>query len=175
MRKKRAPATLETRMKMSASLKGRAFSEEHKLKISIALKGTKHSVEFGEKVRRRRLGTTMSFETKKKISEGVRGKNVGPKSYLWRGGITPENKRLRRTQEYKLWRESVFERDDYTCQMCDVRGGRLNADHIKPFAEFPELRTILENGRTLCEPCHRTTETYGWSLYHSRAKIKQYL
>lgn len=56
------------------------------------------------------------------------------------------------------WRKNVFKRDNYTCQMCGVRGGKLEADHIKPFAYFPELRTILSNGRTLCKACHNTTK-----------------
>jgi 5-methylcytosine-specific restriction endonuclease McrA len=69
------------------------------------------------------------------------------------------------------WRKAVFERDDYTCQLCFVRGGKLQADHIKPFKAFPELRLVLENGRTLCVGCHRKTETYGWSAYWRRPEI----
>lgn len=79
----------------------------------------------------------------------------------WKGGLTPVNKRLRNTKKYKIWRTSVFIRDEYTCRICKKRGGLLNADHIKPFSKFPDLRFLVENGRTLCVQCHRKTETYG--------------
>lgn len=64
-------------------------------------------------------------------------------------------------KEYKQWRKAVFERDMYTCQLCHKKGGYLEADHIKPWAKYPELRYLIENGRTLCRPCHLTTETWG--------------
>ena len=85
----------------------------------------------------------------------------GEKSYLWKGGITPINEKLRKSLEYKLWREAVYKRDEWTCVWCEKKGGRLNADHIKPFSLYPELRFALDNGRTLCVECHRTTDTYG--------------
>lgn len=69
--------------------------------------------------------------------------------------------------ELTEWRKAVFERDDYTCQMCGQRGGRLQADHIKSYSQYPEERWNLENGRTLCEACHKTTPNYA-----GRARIK---
>lgn len=82
----------------------------------------------------------------------------------WRGGVTKSRKAEMSTKAYKLWRLSVFERDKYTCQMCGQRGGDLQADHIKPWAYFPELRYDINNGRTLCEACHVTTykDVFKW-------------
>ena len=76
-------------------------------------------------------------------------------------GKTSLFKKIRKSFKYKQWRKSVFERDNYTCQDCGRRGGELNADHIKPFALFPELRFDLDNGRTLCIDCHKKTGTWG--------------
>ena len=50
---------------------------------------------------------------------------------------------------------AIYMRDDYTCQQCKVRGGRLEAHHVKSFAIHPELRFDVDNGITLCKSCHR--------------------
>ncbi len=62
--------------------------------------------------------------------------------------------------ELKAWKLAVFARDNNTCQKCGASGCRLIADHIKPWCMFPELRFDISNGETLCEPCHRKTNTY---------------
>ncbi len=89
----------------------------------------------------------------------------GSRSNLWRGGKWKLNGTLRQqdmgTLEYKNWRRAVFERDQYTCQMCYTTGKPLQADHIFPYAAFPEQRYDVLNGRTLCEACHRRTPTWG--------------
>lgn len=64
----------------------------------------------------------------------------------------------RYSAEAAEWRQSVFQRDNFTCQTCQARGTYLEADHIKPWAYFPELRFELSNGRTLCRPCHDQTK-----------------
>ena len=117
---------------MSEFKKGKPLLLETRRKMSIA-----------------HLGRLVSEETRKKIGKAN-----------WKGGLTPINKAIRSSDKYRLWRIAVFERDNYTCIECGLRGVHLNADHIKPFAYFPELRLNLDNGRTLCINCHSKTDTY---------------
>lgn len=139
------------------------MTKEHKNKIGLANKigrrkfyQTSRGKEQAKNHSIRMSGRKLSVETRKKISLAMRGS----KTHLWKGGVWPKNKLIRKSLEYRLWRESVFERDGYTCIWCGHKGGNLNSDHIKPFAFFPELRFAIDNGRTLCVPCHRKTETY---------------
>lgn len=130
-------------------------SEETKRKISLANKGRKPIYTLVE-------GNGITEESRRLMSEAKKGS----KHPRWKGGITSVNNNIRHSLEYKLWRTAVFERDNYTCIWCGARNGNgkkivLNADHIKPFAYYPELRFAIDNGRTLCVDCHRTTDTYG--------------
>lgn len=144
-RKKQSEAKLKNPVRYWKGKKRPPVSEETKIKMSIAHTGKGHSVK-----------------TRRQMSEA----RQGSKGSNWRGGIYPINKAIRHSVEYKIWRTAVFERDNYTCIWCGKRGVKLNADHIKPFALFPELRFAIDNGRTLCEPCHRTTDTFGERTYH---------
>lgn len=145
---------------------------------------------YKERCRRRMLGNTInvgrhhpsrktppprSAETRAKIGAFNKGRYAGSKNHFWKGGVTPLIRRLRSSVEYQQWRKAVFERDNYTCVNCGKHGGTLNADHIKPFAHFPELRFDITNGRTLCFPCHRATPTFGGNggkkLYVVRAAL----
>ena len=139
--------------------KGILTTEETKKKISKACKG-------------KRLGNTNGFTkgqipwNKGKPYLAIRGDNHP----LWKGGITPVNKAIRESLKYKQWRKTVFEGDNYTCQICGQIGGELNADHIKPFSLFPKLRFELLNGRTLCKPCHKEI---GWELFRENNPMKK--
>ena len=161
----------ETRKRLSISLIGRKFTKKHKTKISNALKNNINQEKHH------------SEETKKKIGLMNIGKHSFPRPEIrgenhpnWKCGISKVNKSDRelamQTFEYKLWRKSVFERDDYTCQMCLKRGYKLQADHIKSWSLFPELRYAIDNGRTLCEDCHRNTNTWGFKKLYQIERLK---
>lgn len=110
-------------------------------------------------------GKKHSEETRNKISLSRRGKGgkKGELAWNWKGGTSRTiNKIIRQSTEYKLWREAVFKRDNYQCIWGGKEhGSKLHADHIKPFALYPELRFAIDNGRTLCIECHYKTDTYG--------------
>lgn len=156
--------------------KGKKHSEETKRKQKEAKlrnpvrywKGKKRDLETKEKIRKKNIGRKLSEKTKEKMSLSRKGHlpyfvKYGKDNPAWKGdkAISPINKRIRFSNEYKLWRKSVFERDNYTCIFCGKRGGIIHADHIKPFSQYPELRFAIDNGRTLCIDCHRKTDTYG--------------
>ena len=91
-----------------------------------------------------------TLETRRKMSLA----QSGSKNVHWRGGIAPANKLFRKMIDYRLWRVAVFKKDDYRCMHCGERGVELHADHIYEFAKYPRLRLDINNGQTLCVPCH---------------------
>ncbi len=111
--------------------------------------------------RKLKRGYVNSPATRKKLSIIAKERVRNHTHNFWRGGVAEINDKIKHSREYKIWRMAVFERDNWTCIFCGERVSRLNADHIKPFAFFPELRFAIDNGRTLCKKCHRKTDTFG--------------
>jgi hypothetical protein len=107
---------------------------------SSPMKGKKASKKTREKQRQAKLGI------------------VGPAHPLWKGGRDDRHDEMRR-DPYKKWRMTVFQRDNFTCQDCGVMGVPLNAHHIKSWKGFPESRYDIDNGVTLCLPCHYKMHT----------------
>lgn len=127
-------------------------------------------------------GKKQSLEARNKLSQSKKGKKSpktsGDKHWKWKGGISSINQNIRNSIEYKLWRESVFKRDNYTCIWCGIKfikgiTGKviLNADHIKPFCDYPELRFSIDNGRTLCVDCHKKTDNYAGKLKKNKKYV----
>jgi hypothetical protein len=127
-------------------------------------KGYKHSpevlVKMSESAKKRRIhghaGHKHTDETKRKLSL-ISSSKVGEKASNWQGGKTKANLLLRWSKKNKDFRKSIFERDDFTCQDCGATGVYLEAHHIRPWRDYPELRYEVSNGITLCKPCHIRT------------------
>jgi 5-methylcytosine-specific restriction endonuclease McrA len=147
------------------------FTEIHRRRMSESRTGPKHW-NFGKKMpaawraklSKAHKGVPLSPQHSRSISLALKGRktpwNTGPRSRTWKGGITPILAKLRKSPAYREWRSAVLTRDGRKCVLCGATG-RLDADHIKPFAQFPDLRFEISNGRALCVPCHRKTDTYG--------------
>lgn len=76
--------------------------------------------------------------------------------------------------EYKKWRQKVYARDNHKCQWpnCNSRK-KLNAHHIRRWADFPGLRFATDNGITLCKDHHKLitgVETYYEAVFYNIIK-----
>lgn len=174
------PSSELAKYNQSVSLKNKPKpprSKEHCENISKSKMG-KNNPMFGEhhtfgahiKMSKSQIGNTKKLgyhfpmETRIRMSEENRGENAS----RWKGGITPLNKMIRESFEYREWVRKVFERDNYTCQKCKVRGGYLEVHHIKLFSlilKENNIKTLedarnceelwnVDNGITYCEDCH---------------------
>jgi len=138
----------ETKEKMSINRTGKCIGEEN------PFYGKKHNEETKNTMKKKRQEGLKSGKIKIWNKDVPYTKISGEKHWNWKGGITPENHRQRVLIQSKLWRKSVLKRDNYTCQECHERGGRLHAHHIKTWAKYPKLRFDVNNGITLCKQCH---------------------
>jgi hypothetical protein len=82
----------------------------------------------------------------------------GEKHWNYKGGTSSEYFKEAMSPEYKLWRKQVLERDNYTCQDCGATPEKnshlIHAHHVKPYDEYPELKFVVSNGKTVCAKCH---------------------
>ena len=127
----------------------------------------------------------MSLAKLGKKNPKMQGKN----HWNWKG-TTPIQTTIRMSLEYKQWCKRVFERDNYTCQGCFMRGGKLAPHHIVPFSKifkdflnlypqfspFEDIETLvrltttyepfwdINNGKTFCYDCHKKTDSYGSNI-----------
>ncbi len=153
--------------KKDGSHAGKVFQKGHSMN-----KGKKASVSLREKLSKAQKKAWSEGKYPKERNEKIRksmsklyleGKlKIGGKKLSehpnWKGGVSflyhTERQILMNQSKYKIWRELVFIRDNWTCQECFQRGFILNAHHDKSWKDFPELRFEVNNGITLCLDCH---------------------
>ena len=133
-----------------------AKTPEHKEKLRQMLLGNKRTLGYKHSERAKALIGLYSRRPRPDIS--------GANSPMWRGGIATENEKIRQSIQYRNWHNDVLCRDFHTCQACGKKGGNLHVDHVMPFALFPDTRFDLLNGRTLCAPCHKKTDSFGKNI-----------
>lgn len=168
----RKPVSEETKEKMRQARLGKKWSDEIKLKFRLAKLGKKQSEEHKAKYKDRipwnkDKTSVFSEETKRLMREAKIGKappahkpdcqcfrcNKKYPNYEWK---ETERLRTKLKDELKVWKRDVFVRDGFCCVMCHSVGRKLNAHHIKKFADYPDLRLDINNGVTLCVQCHKS-------------------
>ena len=96
------------------------------------------------------LGKQHSPQTKELMSQ----KRQGSRNSNWRGGRTRLMRKFRHGTPYLNWRKKVLERDNHTCVVCGNKEN-VQAHHILPAKDYPELRLEVSNGQTRCKTCHK--------------------
>lgn len=138
------------------------FTQEHREKIRKTLTGTKRPAIVGERISKAKKG-------KPRLNQR------GALSRWWKGGRTALKLQIKNLLQYKEWRLTCYERDDYRCNSCGKKGGKLECHHIKAFSKILDEYRIssieeaincselwdLNNGATLCRECHGKTPNYG--------------
>lgn len=159
----------EMRAKISKKLKGVKKTPATIARMVLAQKGVKKTQQQIEKHRIAITGKKASAETRLKM----RLAQIGSGGSNWKGGITPVVMQIRNCFKMRQWISDIFHRDDFTCQECFKRGGRLNAHHLKSFTKIYKdnnIKTLedalncdelwdLNNGQTLCVDCHKKINT----------------
>lgn len=105
----------------------------------------------------------------------------GENSYRWNPELTEDDRLLTRgLPRYIAWRKAVFDRELYTCEICNTNG-YVNAHHKDGYHWCIERRFDLTNGACVCEDCHRLFhKIYGnkhnteqqWLEFYESHKLK---
>ena len=174
---KKKPQSEDTKKKISRTLMGHKISEKVRKTLAEKTPFKKGHIPWNK-------GKNWPEEMKKRISETNKNKKIEPTVKFigfgvnhprWKGGIGSENNRIRGRIEFRLWRESVFARDNWTCQKTGVKGGKLNSNHIKNFSQYPELRFAIDNGITLSDNSHREFHKKYGTRNNTEKQIEEFL
>lgn len=162
------------RAKGSKGRLGQIFSEEHRRKLSLTHIGKILSLEHKKKLSENNVKYWLgkkrpevknwliplskgiykhTKEAKEKISES----HSGEKHYRWNYDreTVRRNRRDNLNADYHLWARMVKKRDKLKCKLDDENCSRkLEAHHILPWSQFPDVRYDISSGITLCQFHH---------------------
>jgi len=89
----------------------------------------------------------------------------GKNSYRYNPDLSDEERYKKHNIcfDYSEWAREVKEKDNFICQICGQIGGALVSHHLNSFNIFPDERTNINNGTTLCLECHKEFHSiYGY-------------
>jgi len=174
-------------LKNSIALKGKKghkWTEEEKIKASISRMGEKNPMF--RKIPYNKGKPALKGKDSPNWKGGTSNCSFCGKKMFYLGGIkcmkcrsrdsiTPENIKIRGSQEMKLWKKACLERDNWTCQKTGQRGGRLQVHHINNFADFKELRTSINNGITFSKESHEEFHRLYGRKNNTMEQVKEFI
>lgn len=163
-----SPETIEKR---ASKLRGKKQPPRSKIWCDNIKKG-----KMGKKYPNRKSPPPFTEERRKRLRES----HLGKKCIFWKGGISTENQKIRHSIYFRLWRESVFVRDNWTCQKCKIKSGigysiYLHPHHIYNFSEYFLLRFDVNNGITFCYNCHKEFHHIYGTKNNNQEQIKEFI
>ncbi len=140
------------------------YINNHTLMRYICICGEKNKITFA------------NFQQGKRCRKCGIEKNSGKNNPCYNHNITDEEREIGRNYpEYREWVKSVYKRDDYTCQKCFQRGGKLVAHHIEGYANNKDIRTDINNGITFCSDCHHEFHRIYGKKNVNRLQLEEFL
>ena len=164
------------------SRKGSKLTEEHKQRIREFMTGNtpgnKGKKMSAESSRMKSVNNARYWLGKKRPNQFRNKGKFGKKHPRWvEDKNIPLYKAIRNHFKYHKWRLEIFKRDNFTCVLCGKKSPRIiHADHypirfidivrgnnINTLDEADACKDFWDtkNGRTLCVPCHKKTDTWG--------------
>lgn len=163
--------TLETKIKCGLVNKGKKLTKEHKEKIA------NNNARYWLGKKRPHMTGDKNWNFQKYGSKHTR--------YV-ENKLSSVRKAIRNSRKYYEYKRTILERDNFRCVLCNSSDSYLELDHYPVgFSELLKRYSIdsqdkaysceelwkIENGRTLCQPCHEKTDNFPEQLVGTRNKI----
>jgi len=159
----------ETKKKISSKLLGRKLPLETRLKMSASRKGRKIG-PMKEETKQKMIATKLKYNpikgiprseaTKKKISLKNSGENNGmfgrvlEKHPNWKGGKSFEPYTLDFSNDFK---GTIRERENHCCSICNLHQSELKTKLCVHHIDYNKLNSFPQNCVALCLQCHIKT------------------
>ena len=99
----------------------------------------------------------------------------GEAHHKWNPNLTDKDRHDKRdTVENCHFRNSVFERDNYTCVVCGNKG-ILNAHHISNYYSDIDNRYNISNGVTMCDKCHKAFHKKYGNKNNNKMQLEEFI
>lgn len=129
------------------------------------------STAMGSEGRRKLIEHMQTDEYRLKCSVVKRG-NKNP---MWNEHLTAGDRQGRSGKGMnKRWVNAVKDRDNHTCKVCGTHGVTVVAHHLNGYHWDVENRYNVDNGKTLCEPCHKEFHRLFGNRENTKEQFKEH-